>query len=294
MATSKYGGNSNAFALIRSRYNTLSASQRAVADYVLNNAESVMTKSLSDLAAACSVSEPTVMRFLHKLDYESYQVFRVNIAQELTRADVASGGSLPIYDEVQTSDGIPEIIEKVVLSTAQSITDSREIIVPAALEGIRDAILCAKHIVVTGIGASSAIAFDLHHKLLKLGLSTSFSHDPHMINIMCGNLTEKDLLITFSHSGESREMLDAVKLASDRSCKVAAITSYPRSSLALSSDWVVLSSSKETKYRSDTLTSRIIQICVTDMLYISLALKMGKPALESINRSRVAVAKNKT
>ncbi len=294
MSRNMNGVNSNAFALIRSRYNTLSASQRAVADYVLNNAESVMTKSLSDLAADCSVSEPTVMRFLHKLDYESYQVFRVNIAQELTRADVASGGSLPIYDEVQTSDSIGQIIEKVILSTAQSVKDGREIIDPAAVEAIRDAILGANRIVVTGIGASSAMAFDLHHKLLKLGLCASYSHDPHMINIMCGNLAGGDLLVTFSHSGESREMLDAVKLASGFGCKVAAITSYPRSSLALSADWVVLSSSKETKYRSDTLTSRIIQICITDMLYISLALKMGKPALESINRSRVAVAKNKT
>lgn len=294
MNNNRQGGNGNAFALIRSRYNTLSASQRAVADYVLNNAESVMTKSLGDLAAACSVSEPTVMRFLRKLDFESYQVFRVNIAQELTRADAAAGGTLPIYDEVQRTDSVEEVIEKVILSTAQSITDSREIIDPAAVEGICGAILSARHIVVTGIGASSAIAFDLHHKLLKLGLATSFSHDPHMINIMCGNLTVDDLLITFSHSGESREMLDAVKLAKDKGCRVAAITSYPRSSLALAVDWVVLSSSKETKYRSDTLTSRIIQICITDMLYISLALKMGSPALESINRSRVAVAKNKT
>jgi len=294
MTTSRQGGSSNAFALIRSRYNTLSASQRAVADYVLSNAESVMTKSLGELAAACSVSEPTVMRFLRKLDYESYQVFRVNIAQELTRADVASGGTLPLYDEVQTSDSVPQVIEKVILSTAQSITDSRQIIDPAAVEAIRDAILAARHVVVTGIGASAAIAFDLHHKLLKLSLSTSFSHDPHMINIMCGNLTEKDLLITFSHSGESREMLDAVRIACENGCKVAAITSYPRSSLALAADWVVLSSSKETKFRSDALTSRIIQICITDMLYISLALKMGAPALESITRSRVAVAKNKT
>jgi DNA-binding MurR/RpiR family transcriptional regulator len=207
---------------------------------------------------------------------------------------LASGGSLPIYDEVRNSDSVGQIIGKVIASTARSVEDSREIIDSAAVESIRDAILKAERIVVTGIGASSAIAFDLSHKLLKLGLNATFSHDPHMINIMCGNLTRKDLLITFSHSGESREMLDAVKLASKSSCPIAAVTSYPRSSLALFATWVVLSSSKETQYRSDTLTSRIIQICVIDMLYISLAVKMGKPALDSINRSRVAVAKNKT
>jgi hypothetical protein len=46
------GNGSNLFSLIRARYNTLSASQKAVAEYVLDNAEDVMTKSLSDLAEA--------------------------------------------------------------------------------------------------------------------------------------------------------------------------------------------------------------------------------------------------
>ena len=70
-------------ALIRTKYNTLSQAQQAVADYVLANPAAVIMSTLSDIASLANVSETTIIRFLHKLNYSSYQVFRVKIAQEI-------------------------------------------------------------------------------------------------------------------------------------------------------------------------------------------------------------------
>ena len=279
----------NVLSTIRAKYNTLSAAQRIVADYVLDNAERVMTSSLGDLADACSVSEPTVIRFLRKLDCDSYQVFRVNIAREL-----ASGKPDPIYEEVGRDDKAADIVDKVLASTARSIEDAAEVIDRDALAATRDLITRSRRILIIGMGASAAPAYDLHHKLIKLGLDAVFSHDPHMIHIMSGNLKKGDLLVVFSHSGESREVLDSARIAKKGGASLAAITSYGRSSLALLSDSVLLSSSRETSYRSDAMTSRIIQMTIIDMIYIALAIELGDEGLELINRSRVAVAKNKT
>ena len=65
---------------IRTRYHTLSDVQKSIADYVLANSSEVMLHSISDIAARCSTSETTIMRFIRKLGYKSYQVFRVQIA----------------------------------------------------------------------------------------------------------------------------------------------------------------------------------------------------------------------
>ena len=59
------------FSLIRTKYNTLSSSQKDVADYILTNPDKVMMNTLNEIAAACRVSETTVLRFLHKLNYNS-------------------------------------------------------------------------------------------------------------------------------------------------------------------------------------------------------------------------------
>gem|GEM_PF-3653061 len=45
--------NGQIFSLIRTRYNTLSDSQKVVADYILEKPELVIGNSLSDTAAGC-------------------------------------------------------------------------------------------------------------------------------------------------------------------------------------------------------------------------------------------------
>lgn len=277
------------FALIRTKYNILSPTQKEVADYVLNHPQEVILFSLNELAAACRISETTVVRFLHKLGYDSYQVFRVRMAQELSgeTSNVA-------YGEVSPEDSVDDIMNKVIQSTLRSISDSREMINPEAVEELTRLILGAGRIVVIGVGASAVIAQDSYHKLTKLGISAVCCSDPHLINIISGQLSKGELLLAFSHSGESREILDGVVFAREGGGSVAAITSYPRSTLARESDCVLLSSSLETRFRSDAMSSRIIQLVIIDILYVNLAVRMQEKAAHSIEKSRLAVAKNKT
>lgn len=275
--------------LIRAKYNTLSRSQMQVAEYVTGNPEKVMLLSLADLAAACGVSEPTIMRFLRKLGYQSYQVFRVNVAQNTARdTDKA------LYSDVAPGDSCEEIMRKVISSTKCSLDDLPQVLEPAAIEQACRAMLRARRVMVVGVGASYAIAFDLCHKLLKLGIDAQCYNDPHIINIACDNLDGESVLVAISHSGESREILWGASAAAAAGCPVYAITSFSSSSLAKSATLNIISASLETNYRSDAMTSRIIQLCIIDMLYIRMALLGGEATLARINSSRVAVARNKT
>lgn len=276
-------------ALIRTRYKALSQSQALVAEYVMANPEKVMLLSLFDLATACGVSEPTVIRFLRKLGYASYQVFRVAVAQNSARDTDKS-----LYSDVAQGDSCRDIMHKVISSTKCSLDDLPQVLSPESLEAAGRLILHARQVLILGVGASYAIAFDFYHKLLKLGISVQSCNDPHLININCRNLNPDCLLIAISHSGESREILDGVSGAEAAGCPICAITSFPSSSLAKKSTVKIISSSLETNYRSDSMTSRIIQLCIIDMLYIHLALTGGEPMLERIRASRFAVAQNKT
>lgn len=275
--------------LIRTSYPVFSASQKQVADFVLKNPDRVMISSMSDLAQECGVSEPTIMRFLHKLKYDSYQVFRVNIAQEL-----GTGSTKNLYsEEIQEGDGIDVIKNKVLTVTAQSLMDCTELIDDFAVDRMAQGLLAADRIMAIGLGGSYAEAWDFAHKMQRLGLPAFASNDSHMINIMCTNLCPKDILVVFSHSGESREILDAVAIARKNGASIAAITSYPNSKVVKECNWSLLSTSYETNYRSDAMTSRIIQMTLTDILYICMAQRMGAKAEQSINLTRLAVAKNK-
>ena len=148
--------------LIRTRYNTLSPAQKKVADYVLANPKNVMLRPLSALARSCETSETTIIRLLRKLDYDSYQVFRVMIAQESFPPTATS-----VYEEVKSGDDVGEIKRKVIDVTISSIKDLDSILDEKAITDFVDSLLQSRRTVFMGVGASSMIASDAYHKFLR-------------------------------------------------------------------------------------------------------------------------------
>lgn len=277
------------FAGIRTNYHRLSAPQKNVADYILEHREEIIRKTLAETARACQVSEPTVLRFLRKIDYTSYQIFRIDLAREL-----AGSPSEINYDNIRIDDSVHDIKQKIAQATAQAVLDSATGLNTESLDECIRLILQARCILVIGVGSSGAIALDLYHKLIKLGRLAIIERDPHMMNIMITNLDANDLVIAISHSGESQEILDVTTSAVSHKVPVAAVTSYQQSSLAQSAQVVLNSSTQETALRPDAMTSRIIQLLVIDILFVSILTSLGQTALDKVHSSRLAVARHKT
>ena len=275
--------------LIRAKYNILSPTQKVIADYILANTKKVIMLSMASLAQACDTSETTIIRFLRKLDYDSYQVFRVKVAQELSAESPIS-----IYEEIKSDDKPDDIKNKVIQLTMGAIKDLSSIIHEDKIAEFSSQIQAANRIIFIGVGASGMIAADAFHKFLRLGLDVVVCNDSHIMSIYCTHAKKDDFIIVISHSGESCEVLDAVKLAKEKGAVIGAITSYPRSTLSRVADIVLLSSARETEYRSDAMISRILQLVIIDILDISITLKMGSEGVRNLNESRLAVAKRKT
>jgi len=276
------------FTDIRTKYNVLSPTQKQVADFILNNSEQVILLSITDLAENCNTSETTVVRFLHKLGFKSYQVFRVRMAQEITEQSVQG-----VYEEITKNDSAEQVKEKVILSTVNSLQDLNQLIDGEALESITDLMIHSDKIIICGLGASGAVAMDAFHKFLRLGLNVVVFTDNHLMNIGCAHATDNTMVLAITHSGESRDILEAVELAQETHAHIVALTSYRHSSVTKVADYVLLSSSNETKFRSDAMTSRILQLVTIDILYVSLVLKLGRSAIKEVNKSRLAVAAKK-
>jgi DNA-binding MurR/RpiR family transcriptional regulator len=273
---------------IRTKYHTLSENQKQIADYILANTSEVILMSISALATRCNTSEPSVMRFLRKLDYDSYQVFRVNIAQEIPRDQMEA-----VYSEIREGDSHEVLIDKVIAATINSIKDLKQLIDPENIKRAVDLLYHAKQISFIGVGSSAFIAFDAYHKFLRLGMQVAISTDTHIMSMMASLSKTDDVIFAISHSGESRDILDCIKLAKNNNTKIIAFTSYQNSSITRLSDVVLFSCANETRYRSDALVSRILQLIIIDILYVNMVLRMGKKAIDSINKSRLAVAGKK-
>ena len=113
------------------------------------------------------------------------------------------------------------------------------------------------------------------------------------MSIYASFATSDDLIMAFSHSGESSEVIEAVRIAKENKAKTVVFTGYHNSTLAELADILLLSSTNETMYRSQSMVSRLIQLVIIDMLYVALVLNKGEEAIENVNRSRLAVAQKK-
>lgn len=284
----------NLFATIRSRYNTLSKVQKNIADYILNNKSEVVRITISELAQKCNVSEPTVIRFINKLDYSSYQTFRIDMAGELSKENTNSSSSgIKIedgYQNIEPDDDTEAVKQKVIASSACAINDLKNIINTDDLNKAVNLISEANSILFYGSGGSSVIAMDAYHKFMRIGKKVSFDLNSHFSLIKTYHLESKDVVVLISHTGESREVLECAENAKKKGCKIIGITSYLNSALAKASDVVLFSSTYDLKYYTDAMVSRLIQLVILDMIFISVSLKMGDESKKMIKKSREAIS----
>lgn len=282
------------FTEIRHKYNTLSESQKIIADQILTDQQRAAMSTISELAKKCDVSETTVMRFIKKLGYTSFQVFRIDLAHEFSeiyynqttpRLKIEDG-----YQDISPDDDVNTIKNKVIQSASIAINDLSSLIEPADLKKAVSLFTSANTILFYGSGGSDVIALDAYHKFLRLGLHVTTQSNSHLMMIQAALLTEKDIAVLISHTGESREVLEIADNAKKQGCKIVGITSYINSSLAKLADITLFSSTNQLKYYTDAMVSRILQMVILDMIFVSASLQLGDTGKDAIYRSRKAIS----
>jgi len=279
----------NILSEIRSSLNILSDTQRRVADHILANSENVLTHTLSDIAQACGTSEPTVLRFLNKMGFSSFQLFRIRLAR-----DGASTPSATVYEDIQGQDSPLSIKSKVIQSSLQAIRELDATLDPDDVAHAADLIRLSGRILLFGVGGSAPVAADAWHKLLRLGLRAVWQESFQMMLVTCTHAAPDDLLLAVSHSGESQEVIACAEAMKLQGGRILTMTSFSNSSLTRLSDLSLVTPAGERHFHTDAMLSRIMQSVTLDMVYIQLVLSMGEHAVQAIDRSRQAVARFKT
>jgi glucosamine--fructose-6-phosphate aminotransferase (isomerizing) len=110
---------------------------------------------------------------------------------------------------------------------------------PDAIEKTADYIRHAKNIYITGSGTSynsALIAKQIFSKYAKIKAEPIISSE---LQFAPDSIEENSILIAISQSGESADVLDAVRIAKEANCKIISIVNLLTSSLARESDVVI-------------------------------------------------------
>jgi DNA-binding MurR/RpiR family transcriptional regulator len=184
-------------------------------------------------------------------------------------------------------------MDKVFNSAIHTLEYTRRITGADRLEQAAECLAGATSVLVLGLGNSHAVAVDLTHKLMRLGIQATAYTDSHMQAIAATHAGPGTVVFAVSHSGSSRDVVDAARLASQRGARVISLSNIGRSPLADLADIALETASQETQYRIVALASRIAQYTIIDTLYTLIAIRHADTASQSFRNIEIALENKK-
>ena len=164
---------------------------------------------------------------------------------------------------------------------------------PEIVEVAARSLIEARRIDIYGVGYSSLTAYDAKLKFARLGLSVDAYADAHLQAMAAVSLTNRDVAIGISHSGSTRDIVDALTSARKAGAVTIAVTNFSPSPITKTADVVLMTAAPESAFGGEVLASRIAQLCVMDVLSVTVAITLGEKSLELIEKTSEAVKKKR-
>ncbi|PAE44634.1 MurR/RpiR family transcriptional regulator [Bacillus sp. 7884-1] len=262
----------------------LPASERKIAQFILDNPQSILNSTVNDIGAQAKTSGAAVIRLCKSLGLNGFQDLKVRIAGDLVKP--AEQG----YRDIEPGESYFSIVQKTTSNSIQSIRDSAEMINYEELERAVQTLLSAQNVHFFGIGASNIIAKDAQQKFLRIQKNATAFTDTHLVATLIANAKKDDVVFAISHSGETAEVIKVMSLAKERGVKTISLTKYGQSSVASLADIKLFTSySGEAAFRSAATSSRLAQLYMMDILFLSMATVQYEQTVQAIDQTREAI-----
>ncbi len=259
-----------------------------IAAYLADNAAEVVHMSVTEVATALDVSEGSVISLCREAGVRGFQHLKIALARDTVRPVAA------IHEDLEPDDTPKLIIEKIIQSGVQALQDTLSVLDANAVERAAGMVRRARRVEVYGIGSAAPIAEDAAYRLLRVGVDARAVVDSHIQAVSAAMAGPDVAVLTISHSGSTHETLAATRLAREAGATIISITNYGRSPLVEQSDVVLNTMARETRFRTEAMTSRIAQCAVVDALVATVALADFDHATSALRRTAEVLSLKRT
>lgn len=202
-------------------YNSFSDKEKSIADYIMQNRESIKNINITDLAKVIGTSGATITRFAKKIGCNSFVDMKIMLGSNKMEKVVEDDDEIFSY----TYQYYNEVIER-----TKMLIDKRTIF------KVVDELKKARSIYIYGVGSSGLTGKEMMQRLLRMGFNVHCISDSHMMIINSSIVTNNDLVIGISISGETVEVIHSLRRARENGAKTVCITSFEESSISKYSD----------------------------------------------------------
>ena len=261
--------------------------EKKIGDYIVRNPKKVVDMTVGELAKECGVSEASVSRFCKRIELKGFHHLKISLARELVNAK--DDGEISGHISVDDMEGS---LRGILSNKMEELRQTVAMIDREELKKILDVINNADTVLMAAVGNTIPVAMDGAYKLNQIGIRAMSTPIWETELGYSYNLTDKDVVVAISNSGESTGVIQILESAKSRGAVAISITNNARSSVAELSTYHITTATREKLFLDGYCFSRVSATMVIEIIYLLLA-SMRKESYESIVRHEQAMAYTK-
>ena len=207
--------------IIQKQYLNFTNKEKLIADYMLKESTKMQNINIAVLANKIGVSNGTISRFCKKIDCETFADLKIKLSS-----------ASPPLKEYKENDPLKQVYN----FYKQAVDGTNKMMDRGVLDEIAKEIREARVVYIYGIGSSGLTADEFMLRLIRMGFQGQSISDPHLMLINSSIVSSRDLVLAFSVSGETVELVNSVAAARRNNCRVLCITSFEDNSLSQYAD----------------------------------------------------------
>ena len=251
---------------IRSERDQMSAIERRIADFLLENAHLLRDYSSQQLADALEISQSSVVKFSQKLGFKGYPDLKFSIGEAVARNNT-NGAGVGGAKQLRKRAGIAESLWQ---SKSHAEEETRAINVPDKFESAASTLDAAGKIFVLGLGEDGVAAQGFAAKLAALGLTVVAHTDLALMISAVTMAAAGDAVVVISEHGKQTSLGQVCRQLRERRCKIVSITRNTGNSIRVHADVSLLISAHDDRPHVGMLLYQSALQHVLDLVYAML------------------------
>lgn len=280
--------NVDIFDRISTLYNSFTKSEKRLADYILKERDQIMFMSITELAEKSKVGESGIFRFCKNLGLKGYQEFKISVAQSLNSEE--NDTTRNIDTEILLNDSLDVLAGKVKQTNISALDQTYNLLDYKDLDLAVEKIIAAERIRFFGIGSSLITAMEGQNKFLRVTNKAEVIIDSHFQVMTAAQMNEREVAIIISYSGQTKDSIEVAKMAKESGAFVIAITRFSKSPMTAYADVTLLCGANEGPLQGGSLSAKISQLYLLDVLYFEYFKKTFEVSKENKEKTARAVA----
>lgn len=271
---------------ITEKYNSLTKSGKKLANYILANTYDTQYLSITSLADNSGVSEATITRFCRVLGLSGYNDLKLALAKSERTTDI--GDTMDTPQAIHSSDDLSTVCKKLYDSYFASFHETVEQLDAVSFGRAVDLLVNAEHVYCYGQGSSMVMAMEAWARFSTITAKFVHIADSHMQTIAAALSTSRDVILFFSYSGSTKDMVEVLNIAQERAIPVILVTHFRNSFAASYADVTLICGYNESPLQSGAVAAKIGQLLLIDCLYYGYCSR--QPEITAAARTAVSEA----